>query len=449
MADIGLDPTVLLVTLAATLATGLLFGLVPAVQTSRTRLSETLRDGGRGGTAGRSGQRVRRAIVVAQLALVVVLLTAAGLLTRTFIALQNVQLGFTPRNVLTMNLQAAASRYPREQQVGAFYETLLQRARTVPGVTSAGAVTTMMLSRTPNSGGITAEGRDNQPSDDEATFDSATPEFFRTVGARMVRGRSFDATDRATSMPVAIVNEHLAKRYWPKADAIGKRFHFGGARSDTTNNPWMTIVGVVADMRRTGVDMPVRDEMFVPYSQDLSRNMLVMLKTNGDPMTVAPGLRELVRSMDRDQAIVSMRPLDAMLSSLVAQQRFSMTLVAAFAILAFVLAIIGAYGVTSYFVSQRTKEIGIRVALGADTASVTRLIVFEGMRVAVAGVVIGVIAAMLTTRVAASLLFGVSPRDPLTLSAVAATLLVVAALANYLPARRASRVDPLVALRQE
>ncbi|HEY4307253.1 MAG TPA: ABC transporter permease [Gemmatimonadaceae bacterium] len=448
-ASIGLDPTVLLVALAATLTTGLLFGLVPAIQTSRTRLSERLRDGGHGGTGGRAGQRVRRGIVAAQLALVVVLLTAAGLLTRTFVALQNVDLAFTPHNVLTMTLQVAASRYQKPQQVGAFYEALLQRMRALPGVTHVGAVTTMMLSNTPNSGDMTAEGRDNQPSDDEATFDSATPDFFNTVGARIVRGRAFDTTDQPSSPPVSVVNEHLAKRYWPTTNAVGKRFHFGGTQSDTTRNPWITVVGVVADMRRTGVDLPVRDEMFVPFSQDLSRGMIVMLKTSGNPLLIAPQLRELVRSIDRDQAIVSMRPLDAMLASLIAERRFSMMLVAAFAALAFALAIIGAYGVTSYFVSQRTKEIGIRVALGADASSVTRLIVFEGMRVAVAGVLVGVIVAMLTTRLAANLLFGVSPRDPLTVVVVAIVLLLVAALANYLPARRASRVDPLVALRQE
>jgi putative ABC transport system permease protein len=448
-AEIGLHPTVLLVALSATVVTGLLFGLVPAIQTSRTRLSETLRDGGRGGSAGRSGQRLRRAIVAAQLALVVVLLTGAGLLTRTFIALQNVELGFSPRNVLTMNLQVAAARHPQPRDVGAFYDNLLSRARALGGVTHVGAVSTMMLSRTPNSGSITAEGRDNLPSDDEATFDSATPDFFRTIDAHIVRGRTFDASDQPTSMPVAVVNEHLARRYWPKSDALGKRFHFGGARSDTTENPWITIVGVVGDMRRTGVDMPVRDEMFVPYSQDLSRNMIVMLETSGDPMIVAPRLRELVRAIDPYQAIVSIRPLDAMLSSLVAQRRFSMTLVAAFAVLAFALAIIGAYGVTSYFVSQRTREIGIRVALGADAARVTRLIVIEGMRVAILGVAIGLVVALFTTRLAANLLYGVSPRDPLTMSVVAASLLLVAALANYLPARRASRVDPLVALRQE
>jgi putative ABC transport system permease protein len=449
VADIGLHPVVLLVALAATLTTGLLFGLVPAFQTSRTRLSETLRDGGRGGTAGRSGQRLRRAIVAAQLALVVVLLTAAGLLTRTFVALQNVAFGFTPEKVLTMELRAAAAKYRQPRDVGAFYETLLQRARTLPGVQNVGMVSTMMLSRTPNSAALTVEGLVTRPFDDEATYDSATPDFFRTVGAHIVRGRAFDATDQAASMPVAIVNEHLAKRYWPKGDALGKRITFGNGGRDTLEAPWITVVGVVADMRRTGVDMPVRDEVFVPYTQDLSRYMIVMLKTAGDPMAVAPHLRELVRSIDRDQAIVTMQPLDAMLSSLVAQRRFSMTLVAAFAGLAFALAIIGAYGVTSYFVSQRTKEIGIRVALGADATRVTRLIVFEGMRVAIAGVVTGVVVAIFTARLASSLLFGVSPRDPLTLSVVATSLLVVAALANYLPARRAARVDPLVALRQE
>jgi putative ABC transport system permease protein len=448
-ASIGLDLNVLIVTIAATLVTGLFFGLMPAIQTSRARLGETLREGGRGGTAGRAGRRLRRGIVAAQLALVVVLLVGAGLLLRTFAALQHQDLGFDDENVLTFTTPLPAARYSRDVQVRGFYETLLDRIRALPDVRGAGTITTMMLSRTPNSTGITAEGRPNLRDDIEVTFDVVTPRFFETIGARMVAGRDFGTADRDSAPPVAIVNEHMAKRYWPNASAIGKRFVFGSGAADTTNNPWVTVVGVVNDMRRTGLDMPVRDEAFLPLGQNVARSMLVMVKTSGDPFSLVPRIRQIVRSIDPNQPISTIRTMDDVLSRLVAQRRFSMTLVAAFALLAFVLAVIGAYGVTSYLVSQRTKEIGVRLALGAEPAGVARLVVLDGLRVAVGGIVVGLVVAMVTTRLASSLLFGVSPRDPLTMGGVAVLLLVVAAVANYIPARRAARVDPLIALRQE
>jgi putative ABC transport system permease protein len=448
MSEVGVDTTVLLVTAAITITTGLLFGLVPAAQASRTSLSETMREGGRGSTSGRGGQRLRRVIVGAQLALVVVLLTGAGLLVRTFATLQHVQLGFNTEKVLTITLQLPGAKYGQPGQSTAFYQSLLDRVRALPGVKSAGTITDMFLSKTPNSGNITVEGRAALDDDKEVTADAVSSGFFETVGARLAVGRFFDGSERRDGQLVAIINEHMAKSYWPGVSPIGRRFRFGN-QSDTLRSRWRTVIGIVADMRRTGVDMPVRDEAFVSSTQDEPLGSLVMIKTTTDPMVLAPRIRDVLRAIDPTQPITTIETLESQLASLIAQRRFNMTLVAAFAVLALVLAIIGAYGVTSYLVSQRTKELGVRLALGAEPSRVARLVVADGMRVAAAGVLVGVVAALFTTKLAASLLYGVSPRDPLTITAVAAVLLAVAALANYLPARRAARVDPLVALRQE
>jgi putative ABC transport system permease protein len=305
-----------------------------------------------------------------------------------------------------------------------------------------------MLSATPNSTTITAEGRETRPGDKEMTFDGISSEFLNTIGARLVAGRNFTASDRNGTMPVAIVNEEAVKNYFPNG-AIGKRFRYGTGRSDTTENPWVTVVGVVKDMRRTGVDKAVRDEALTPMAQGASSRQLLVIRTQRDPLSFVPQVRRVVREIDPAQPISNAQTLEQMLSGLVAQRRFSMTLVGVFAALALTLALIGAYGVTSYLVSQRTREIGIRMALGADPQRVSRLVVRDGMRVAALGVVVGLLIALFATRLASGLLYGVSPRDPLTLTAVVVTLLAVSALANYLPARRAARVDPLTALRQD
>jgi predicted permease len=321
--------------------------------------------------------------------------------------------------------------------------------RAIPGVKSAGTITDMFLSQTPNSGSIVVEGRPTRDDDKEVTFDAVSPGFFETVGARLVAGRLFDGSERRDGQQVMIINQHMAKSYWGDANPIGRRFRFGIQSSDTLESTWNTVIGVIADMRRTGVDMPVRDEAFAAYAQAPNPGALVVIKTTTDPLSLVPRVRDVLRTLDASQPISTIETMEQQLSGLIAQRRFNMTLVVAFAVLALVLAVIGAYGVTSYLVSQRTKELGVRVALGAEPSRVTRLVVADGMRVAVAGVVVGVIAALYTSRLAASLLYGVSPRDPLTIGTVAVILLAVAALANYLPARRAARVDPLVALRQE
>jgi len=449
--NVGLNGTVLLVTTILTLLTGVLFGLVPALQSSRSHIGTTLREGGRAGTAGRGGLRLRRGIVAAQLAVVVVLLTGAGLLLRTFITLERVHLGFDTNNELTFNVQLTGARYAQSAQAVNFFETLLERLRAMPGVQNAGSISTMILSATPNSAGITAEGRETRQDDNEVTFDAISPGFFATIGAHLIAGRDFTLADRDSAPQVAIVNQHMVKRYWPGGGAVGKRFRFGSSTSpnDSTRNPWITVVGVVADMRRTGVDQPVREEAYFPHRQNPDPGQLVVVRTSKDPMSIVPLVKQTVHSIDPDQPISNLQTMEQMLAGLVAQRRFSVALVGAFAGLALILALIGAYGVTSYLVSQRTKEIGVRLALGAEPSRVSRLVVREGMELAGVGVLAGVVIALVTTRLASSLLYDVSPRDPLTIGIVVVTLLGVSALANYLPARRAARVDPLTALRQE
>jgi len=450
MANVRIDGIVLVVATAVTMLTGLLFGLIPAVHASRAQLSETLREGGRGGTSGRAGHRLRRAIVAAQLAMVVVLLTGAGLLLRTFITLQRVELGFATKNMLTMRIQLPAGKYPKTAQGAAFFETLLPRLRAIPGIENAGTIEDMLLSATPNSTNITVEGRETKPSDKEMTFDATSPGLVATIGGRLVAGRDFTAADREGTPLVAIVNERAATNYFPNG-ALGKRFHMGSATKpgDSTQNPWITVVGVVADMRRTGVDMPVRDEAFLPYAQQGTGRTMLIVRASGDPLALVPQIRRAIREIDNALPISNVQTMEQLVSGRTAQRRFSMTLVGAFAVLALTLAVIGSYGVTSYLVSQRRREIGVRLALGADPSRVSRLVVREGMRVAMVGVAAGVAIALVTTRLAASLLYGVSPRDPLTISGVALTLIAVSALANYLPARRAARIDPLTALRQD
>ena len=449
MSEVRVDWVVLAVTAAATIVTGMLFGTFPALQLSRTSLAGALREGGRTGTSNKGSMRVRHGIVAAQLGAVVVLLTAAGLLTRTFIGLQRVELGFEPRNVLAADVPLTGARYSQPGQASAFYDALLERLRATPGVRAAGTVTTMFLSRTPNSTNITIEGRDPRPEDKETTFDMASPGFIEAIGARLVAGRSFTSADRQDAPLVAVINEQMAKYYWPNTEAVGRRFHQGSPGADTTQAQWITVVGVVADMRRTGVDMPVREEVFMSHAQNPTLRNTLMVRTAGDPLAAARHVRDAVRALDPGQPVANVRALEADLAGLLAQRRFNAVLVGAFAMLALLLAMIGAYGVTAYLVAQRTKEIGVRMALGAEPSRVTRLVVLNGLRVAAVGVAGGVVAAFFTARLASSLLHGVSPHDPITLVAAPLTMLVVVALANYVPARRAARVDPLMALRQE
>ena len=446
--EVRLDGVVLGVTALVVVATGLAFGLVPALQASRPDLFATLREGGRGGTAGRGGHRLRRLLAGAQVALVVVLLTGAGLLVRSFLELQRVELGFRPDHLLTMELALPTAKYQQAPQRTAFFDALVARVGALPGVRGAGAISSVFLSNTPNSTTFTIEGRARSREEEnvEVPLDAVTPDYFRVMGVPLVRGRAFTAADRADAPPVVIVNENMARRFWPDEDPVGKRFKYGDADGD---GPWMTIVGVVGDMRRTGFDAPVRYETFLPVAQDAPGRMTLVVRTAGPPLALAGAVRAAVRAIDADQPVYGVASMDQTLGTMVAERRFSMALLATFAALALVLGLVGVYGVTSYLVAQRTRELGLRIALGANPRQIVRAVVRQGMGVAAAGLAVGLLGALAAARLMAGLLYGVSAADGVTLAAVVALIAASTLLANYIPARRAAAADPLAALRSE
>ena len=446
--NIRLDGRVLWFTLGLSLLTGLIFGLAPALQTTQLKLSETLKEGGRTGSGGRNARLIRGVLVVVEVALTLVLLVGAGLLIRSFWRLQQVDPGFKTDHVLTLRLSLPRSRYTEGAQAVSFFERLQERLGALPGVVAVSATTDIMLQRLATSSSFTIENRPRDPSELslELPFDRVLPNYFQTMGIQLLLGRAFTAQDGRDSPRVAIVNETFVKRYFPNADPIGKRFTFGDAGPDTQ---WIAIVGVVRDSKRQGVDQPIRIESFMPLAQMPARSMEVVLRTTGDPLALGNAARGAVWSLDRDLPIPRMQTLEQNLSTRVAQRRLNMLLLGLFASVALVLSAVGIYGVMNYAVTQRTNEIGIRVALGAQTRDVLRLVVGEGMILALAGVVFGLVMTFALTRLMASLLFGVSATDPLTFAAIAALLFGVALLACWIPARRATEVDPMVALRYE
>jgi len=448
--NIRLDGRVLWFTLALSLLTGLIFGLAPALQTSHLKLSEALKEGARTGAggAGRHAQRIRGIFIVAEVALTLALLVGAGLLVRSFWRLQHINPGFRTDHLLTLRVTLWGSKYRQGAQAVSFYDRLQERLAALPGVVSASATSDIMLRRLATSASFTIENRPRDPGELalELPFDRAQPNYFQTMGVQLLRGRAFTAQDTRENPRVAIVNETFVKRYFPNDDPVGKRFTFGGGGP---NARWITIVGVVRDTKRQGVDQPVRIESWMPLAQMPSGSMDVVLRTTGDPLALSNAVREAVWSIDRDLPIPSIQTMEQILSERVAQRRLNMLLLGLFALVALVLAAVGIYGVMSYAVTQRTHEIGVRVALGAQTRDVLRLVVGQGMMLALAGVVIGLIATFILTRLMATLLFGVSATDPITFAAIAVLMLGVALAACYIPARRAAKVDPMIALRCE
>ncbi len=446
--NIRLDGRALGFTILLSLLTGLIFGLAPALQTSQLELSESLKEGGRTGSGGQRAQRIRGAFIVAEVALTLALLVGAGLLIRSFLRLQEVSPGFRTDHLLTLQLRLPRTKYPEGVQVASFYERLRERLSALPGVQNASATSGILLPKLTNSSNFTVENKPQDPREQrlELPFDSAQPNYFQTMGIQLLSGRAFTAQDARDKPEVAIINEAFVKRYFQNEDPIGKRFTFG----DGNNNPqWITIVGVVRDTKRQGLDQPIRIESWMPHAQAPSRSMQIVLRTSGDPLALSQATREAIWSLDRDLPISRIETMEQILSENVAQRRLNMVLLGLFAMVALILAAVGIYGVMSYAVTQRTHEIGIRVALGAQTRDVLRLVVTQGMRLALAGVAIGLIATVILTRLMASLLFGVSATDPITFAAIAALLIVVALVACWVPARRASKVDPMVALRFE
>jgi len=446
LSNIGIDRNVLAYAAAASVFTSLLFGLVPALHASRRDSGGHLKEGGRTGTAGRAGGRVRAALAIGELALALVLLVGAGLLIRSFIALNNEDPGFATRGVLALRIDLPAASYGEPARIAGFYDQLIERLDALPGVEAAAAGSSLLLSRLPGSGGISIEGRPPLPPNARnipVVYDSVTPDYFATLQIPLRRGRMFTAADGPQSAQVVLVNEAFVRRFFPNEDPLGRRVTFG----DPAQGRWQTIVGVVADTKRGGFEREPWAETYFPMGQSPDSRAFVLLRTGGDPVTLAAQARAAVWSIDPNQAIASIRTVPEMLAQRELNRRFTTLLLGVFASVALLLAIIGTYGVIAHGTAQRTQEIGIRMALGADRRSILRMVLAGGLRIAAAGLTLGVLGALALTRVLTGLLFGIGARDPLTFVVVPAALLVVALAACWIPARRAMRVDPAITLR--
>jgi putative ABC transport system permease protein len=449
--QITIDRRVLGFTLGVSLLTGLIFGLVPALQASRPDLTESLKEGGRGSSGGLQGKRIRSGLVVFEVATALVLLICAGLMIKSFLNLQDVKMGFNPERLLTVRLQLSGTKYREDVSATNFYQQLLERVEAMPGVESASAISTLFLSKTPNSTNFTIEGRAPfAPNEQvEVPVDIVTPGFFKSAGIPLVGGREFTSEDGSDTPNVVNINETMAKRFWQGEDPIGKRFMYGTGTPGNGDPPWMTIVGVVGDVRRTGFDAEVRPETFLPHGQAPARGMMLMVRSTSDPASLTGAVREAVRSIDPDLPVFSVKPMDALLGDMMAQRRLNMLLFAILAGVALVLAAVGIYGVIAYSVTQRTHEIGIRMALGARRRDIVKMVVKQGVALAAGGVGMGILASVLLTRLMAALLYGVSATDLITFVAISVLLTLVAVVASFIPARRATRVDPMIALRYE
>jgi predicted permease len=450
LADIGIDGRVLLFTLLLSILAGILFGLAPAWRVSRVDLNTTLKDASRA-SAGSSavwgrGNNMRRLLVVSELALSVVLLIGAGLLIRSFARLENVAPGFNPKNVLTFELALNGQRYGDGQIRLSTYRQLWNALGQIPGVTAAGGITSLPLSQSFAWTPITVEGRAPLPGEKFLNADArvAGGRYFQALEIPLRSGRFFNEEDLVGKTPVVIIDEFMAVQLWPGQDAVGKRIHM--VESEV---PWLTVAGVVGRVKHESLDSDPRIAFYLPQTQYPSRAMTVVMRSQGDPSTLSPSVKKELRGIDTDLPMYSVRTMDERVEESLARRRFSMLLLGIFAGMALVLATIGIYGVMAYLVNQGTREIGIRMAIGATQREIVRLVVFQGMTLAITGVAAGLAAAFVFTRLMRSLLFGISSADPVTFAGISLLLTLVALLATYIPARRAARIDPILCLRSE
>lgn len=448
--EIEMNVTVVAFSLALSVATGLLFGLAPALRLTRRPLHASMREGARGSTGG-SLARTRNALVLAEVAVALVLSMGAGLLIRSFDKLTRVDLGFQPAGVLTYSVTFPSAKFKEAAQLPAFYESLLERSRALPGVRSV-ALSADLPMDAANYLSYSIEGEPPRaPGAGEAPTDvqpfNVSADYFAVLHIPLRRGRLLQATDGASAPRVAVINEEMARRVFGNRDPIGHRLTFGNPANNATG--WMTIVGVVGNVAQEGVTAGAYPQLYASLAQNASRNVFVSLRTDRDPLALATAARNAVRDVDRDLVVNDMQPLEARVAQSIARPRLSVWLLGGFAAVALVLAAIGIYGVMAYTVAQRTREIGVRMALGADPLGVKRLVVWQGMRPALAGVVVGLLGALQASRLIASLLYGVSTLDPVTFALVPLFLATIALLATYLPARRATHVSPTVALQSE
>jgi putative ABC transport system permease protein len=439
VAAITIDLRALGFTGLISLVTGLLFGLLPALRLSRADLNASLKEGGRGGLHGRG---LRNALMVGEVALAIVLLIGAGLLIRSFVKLLNVNPGYQAENLLTAKI-SLPPRYLDDSQRAQFYERILQRLAAIPGVAAVGATSHLPLTGYNMGAQLRVEGRqpregENSPS---APVARVNPDYFRTMGIALRAGRLINDSDTQDAPSVALLSETLARRLFPGEDPLGKRLSVAGLGA--------TIIGVVSDIRYTGLDGEIEQAVYLSYRQLPRSGMALVLRGAVEPSSLAPALRNAVREIDPALPVYDVMTMNERLSNSVAARRFNLLLLGGFAALALLLAGVGVYGVISYVVTQRTHEIGVRLALGAQNADVIRLFIKRGMAVVLLGVGLGLLGAFALTRVMKSLLFEVGANDPLTFAGVVLLLSLVALAACYLPARRAARIDPLASLRHE
>src|SRR6266404_2725324 len=439
-----IDGRVLGFSIGITLLTTLLFGLVPALQSSKPDLVATLKEGGQKG--GSQGGRARNTLVVAEVALALVLVIGAGLMVRSFLRLQHIDPGFNARNVLMITVDLPGVRYPEDNQAIAFFEQAEQRIKGLPGVVDVGSTNVPALKGAGYTNDMTIPGRPPEDYIREIRHKTITADYFRAMGIQLLSGRFFDSSDNAKGAQTIIVNEAFARRCFLDEETVGKQVKFARPSEQGT---WETIVGVVRNEKQDSLGADAKPEAYKSQLQEASAGMTLVVRTEGDPRPLIAAVREEIRALDKDLPPYNIKTMSDVLFESLARERFTTLLLMVFAALALVLASIGIYGVMSYSVTQRTHEIGIRLAIGAQTSDIFRQVVGQALRLAGIGVAVGLAGAFALTRLMASLLYGVSTTDPLTFALIAALLAGVSLLASYIPARRATRVDPMIALRYE
>jgi putative ABC transport system permease protein len=450
MTGTGVDGRVLLFTLAISLATGIVFGIIPASRVSQFQLAHSLKQGGGRSGVGSGGHRLRDALVISEVALAIVLLTGAALMIRSLENLYHLDPGFRADHVLVMRTPLPRQKYEAFAARAAFYEQVLERVEGLPGVVAAGYTTWVPLTNAGGATGITIEGKP-----EPAPADVLVPniriisrDYTRALRMKLMEGRLFESRDAAGTLPVALINQTMARNYWTGEDPAGKRFKVGGY---SEKSPWLTVIGVVGDVHQAGLAVPARAEMYLPYQQeDLGfEPEYLAVRTAGDPMALGEIVRQQIWAVDKEQPVAGMMPLEDLVDENLASRKMQASLLSGFAGLALLLVTLGIYAVLSFAVTQRTQEIGVRVALGAQPGDVLRMIFSQGFRLFLMGAALGLAAAFVLSRALVHLLFGVSAYDPASFAGVTILLAAVALLACYVPARRATRVDPLIALRYE
>ena len=445
LGHIEIDRTVLVFTAAVSLLTGIFFGLVPAWRASRPDLNETLSDGGRHSGAGSSRSPLRSALVVAEVALALVLLICAGLLIKSVVRLRNVDPGFKPERLVTMNVWLPSAKYPKPAEWHLFFDRMLERIGAIPGVEAAGVTSVLPVSANYDKRTIEAEGQPEAPGENPDVDNyMVSPDYLRAMSIPLRKGRALTSQDNENAPLVVLVSETMARKLWPGDDAIGKRVRFYNSSGE--QRPWSTVVGVVQDVKQYGLDTSGTMALYETLAQFPGSAMTLVVRGNVEPASLIASIRREILALDKDQAVFNIETMEQIVSDSIALRRFSMLVLGAFAVLALVLATVGIYGVLAQSVSQRTHEIGIRMALGAQARDVLKLIVRQGMTLTLVGIAAGLGGAFALTRLLASLLFGVGATDPMTFLWIPVLLAVVSFFACYLPALRAARLDPIKAL---